>query len=546
MSFTLENILTIKELNTVQLAAGKLGITRAVKWVTILEVLDELSFLDEGDLLVTTGYGLAEDKTLQEQLIPFLAEKNLAGLAIQPGFSIKEIPEIIMQKAEEYNFPVLHLPKDLSFGKFTRHILRHLINHQFYMLEYSQKIYNQLTRIVLNNQGLESIAESLVNIINRPVLFLDLFHKTLAMAEPDEKQSAPWGKLQPLIQKASSRPGNQTAVINAGDHGQLVITPITTGSEVLGFLCVLNLKPPLEEMENIAIGHAATLAALLILKDMAVRETENRLKEDFLEETLKGNYLSPQVLAKKAAAFGYDHYKGYYLLLIHLQNWAKLTSVMEDKETYNLKSRILSGIESCMSKHGLRYMHKFSHDKLLVLVQAKNEQSLDKIKSIAQDVVECLMSIDYNFELNAGLSNFYDQLEKLSQAHQEAGRAVELGKSFQKRLTLFSEIEVYNLFYEVAKQQVSRKFYEDNLGLLEQYDKKNNSNLVATLIQFLESNCNLQETSSKLFIHRHTLKYRLQRIKEITKLDPLKGEDRLKLQVCLLLSKMIQKPVTME
>ena len=538
MSFTINNIFTIDDLEGLKLVAGVKGIDRKVKWVTILEVLDELAYLDEGDLLVTTGYGLAEDKELQNTLISLLAKKGLAGIAIQPGFSLKEIPVALLLEADKVGFPILYLPKELSFSKFTRHILKHLINHQFYMLEYSQKIYKQLTKLVLNNQGLDSIATSLVTMIERPVHVLDLFYNPLAEAFPKENHFESWGNLPEIIRNIAPFTSFKEQLINLPNNHQVNLVPITTGSEVLGYLCVLDPKDSMEEMDSIAIEHSATLAALVILKETAVRETKNSLKEDFIEETLKG-VNSPQILAKKAAAFGYDKSKGYYLVLFNLGNWDLISNFQRETEMYKLKNYLLSSIEHCISKYGFRYMYKFSQEKILLLLQVSNQKELSHVQELTQEIMNTIKNKYEDISIIAGLSNYYSKLESLSLAYHEASRALDLAKINNKAITLFSDIEVYNLFYEISKQDSSQSFFRDKLGFLIEYDTKNSSELVITLEHFLNCNGNLQETSASLYVHRHTLRCRLQRIREITGLDPLASEDRLKLHIALMLSKII-------
>lgn len=538
MSFTIENILTIENIKGLRLIAGGTGLKRQVKWVTILEVLDELAYLDEGDLLVTTGYGLAEDEKLQNNLIQLLAEKGLAGIAIQPGFSLTEIPPTLVSEANRVGFPILYLPKDLSFSKLTRHILKHLINHQFYLLEYSQKIYNQLTKLVLNNQGLDSIATSLVAMIERPVLVLDLFYNPIAEAFPESNQPESWASLSDIISRITSIISVKPQIISLPNDRTVSLVPITTGSEVLGYLCILNTKDPMEEMDSIALEHAATLAALIMLKDIAVRETKNSLKEDFLEETLKGSN-SPQILAKKAAAFGYDKNKGYHLILFDLSNWDLFFNLQQETEMYKLKNYLLSSIEHCISKYGLRYMYKFSQEKILLLLQVKSQKELPDVQKVIQEIISIIKNRYADVSIVAGISNYYSKLENLSLAYQEATRALELAKIHNKPITLFSDIEVYNLFYEISKNSFSQSFYKEKLGVLIEYDSKNNSQLLTTLEHFLNCNGNSQETSTSLFVHRHTLRYRLQRIKEITGLDPLASEDRLKLQIALMLAKVL-------
>lgn len=106
-----------------EIVAGKTGLERDVTWVNMMEILDSLEQLQPGELLISTGYGLAEDSTLAMDLIGKLDEKHLAGIAIQPGYYISEIPARMIEQANELGFPIIRLQPRITFGKVTRAIL---------------------------------------------------------------------------------------------------------------------------------------------------------------------------------------------------------------------------------------------------------------------------------------------------------------------------------------------------------------------------------------------------------------------------------------
>jgi DNA-binding PucR family transcriptional regulator len=71
-----------------------------------------------------------------------------------------------------------------------------------------------------------------------------------------------------------------------------------------------------------------------------------------------------------------------------------------------------------------------------------------------------------------------------------------------------------------------RSFYEDTVAPIVRYDDQYASDLVGTLDSYLARNCNMNTTAQAIHAHRHTVGYRLERVKELTALDPLRSEDR--------------------
>ena len=71
-----------------------------------------------------------------------------------------------------------------------------------------------------------------------------------------------------------------------------------------------------------------------------------------------------------------------------------------------------------------------------------------------------------------------------------------------------------------------RSFYEDTVAPIVRYDDQYRTDLVGTLEAYLEQNCNMNATAAAIYAHRHTVAYRLDRVRELTGLDPTLSEDR--------------------
>jgi len=71
-----------------------------------------------------------------------------------------------------------------------------------------------------------------------------------------------------------------------------------------------------------------------------------------------------------------------------------------------------------------------------------------------------------------------------------------------------------------------QEFYESTVATMVRYDDQNQTELVYTLWAYLDSNCNMNATAAAIFTHRHTIMHRLERIHELTGLDPTICGDR--------------------
>jgi DNA-binding PucR family transcriptional regulator len=98
-------------------------------------------------------------------------------------------------------------------------------------------------------------------------------------------------------------------------------------------------------------------------------------------------------------------------------------------------------------------------------------------------------------------------------------------------VTTFDELGVYRLFVGNEGNHELRRFVDEWLGQLLNYDAEHRSELVTTLWQYFECGGNYDAAAKALLIHRSTLRYRLQRIRELGGYDLGAVDSRLNLHV---------------
>ena len=137
---------------------------------------------------------------------------------------------------------------------------------------------------------------------------------------------------------------------------------------------------------------------------------------------------------------------------------------------------------------------------------------------------------------NIGISTVVDNLKDLARAYKEAQVALDVGKVFEteKNIISYENLGIGRLIYqlpttlcEMFLQEVFKK------GSLESLDRET----LMTIQSFFENNLNVSETSRKLFVHRNTLVYRLEKIRKITGLDLREFEHAITFKVALMVKK---------
>lgn len=174
------------------------------------------------------------------------------------------------------------------------------------------------------------------------------------------------------------------------------------------------------------------------------------------------------------------------------------------------------------------------HDIVLVK-ELKPGTDMREIEKIAVNIADTI-STEFYTKVSIGISTIVDNIKDLAKAYQEAQVALEVGKVFEteKNIISYENLGIGRLIYQLPTtlcdmflQEVFKK------GSLESLDRET----LMTIQCFFENNLNVSETSRKLFVHRNTLVYRLEKIRKLTGLDLREFEHAITFKVALMVRK---------
>jgi purine catabolism regulator len=179
MPLTLREALsTVEPLSRARVVAGEQGLDNIVQFVNVMEVPDILDWVHPGELLVTTMYPLRDDAAAIERLVPRLAEKGLAGLAVNPLSYLREFPRCMLEAANALGFPLIELPDQVSFIDIIQPLTSRILALQANELIQSGNIHRQFVDLVLSG-GYSDIAQGIAQLVRRPVTIVDRFRRVL-------------------------------------------------------------------------------------------------------------------------------------------------------------------------------------------------------------------------------------------------------------------------------------------------------------------------------------------------------------------------------
>ena len=172
---------------------------------------------------------------------------------------------------------------------------------------------------------------------------------------------------------------------------------------------------------------------------------------------------------------------------------------------------------------------------IAVVKQISSSTTSEELERIAGTIEETLKN-ELRIKTVIGIGTVAEHLRELADSYKEAQTAIEVGKVFdtEKSIMHYENLGIGRLIYQLPTTLceifLSEVFKKNSIDSLDQ-------ETLFTINKFFENNLNVSETSRKLFVHRNTLVYRLEKIKKLTGLDLRQFDHAIVFKVALMVRK---------
>lgn len=181
------------------------------------------------------------------------------------------------------------------------------------------------------------------------------------------------------------------------------------------------------------------------------------------------------------------------------------------------------------------------HDIVLVKELGAGSDN-KKIEKLAKSIADTL-NAEFFAKVTIGIGTVAENIKDLARSYKEAQVALEVGKVFdtEKNIISYENLGIGRLIYQLPTtlcEMFLQEVFKD--GSLDNLDRET----LLTIQCFFENNLNVSETSRKLFVHRNTLVYRLEKIRKLTGLDLREFDHAITFKVALMVKRYLStKPV---
>jgi PucR family transcriptional regulator, purine catabolism regulatory protein len=494
----------------VKVVAGEAGLDRPVRWVHISELADPTPWLSGGELLLTTGLQLGDDGE-QREYVARLVRRGLTGLGFGAGFSHDVVPEALRAAAEHHGFPLFEVPYELPFIAVTEKAFTHLVNEQYAVLQRALSAHERLERIVLSERGLDGVAAALASMIGGPALIFD--GRGEVLAKRSARQGLPDATVAALAAELHERTATGARRGYAPDPeafdppARALALPVARapqpprgdGPIPEAWLVAAKDHGPLTELDRLTLHQAVTIVALELLRRRVADDTERRLAGDVVSAMVAGDLEGPE-LARRLEPFGLRDGAGALV-------FAPPRSVRGAAEAAlagAVREEAAGGLVAPAGRFLCALLPAGDDDELFALSERLRAR-------VAREAGEAL---------DAGAGRVVAP-EDLRRGFHEArcaleARALAVNGNGQGALATYRDLGSFQLLLSLQDEDALRLFCDSILAPIEDSEGAYGGELMRSLEAFIEANGQWERAARALFCHRHTLRYRIRRVEELT------------------------------
>ncbi|HYH27900.1 MAG TPA: PucR family transcriptional regulator ligand-binding domain-containing protein [Actinomycetota bacterium] len=485
----------------VTLRAGSKGSGRPVRWVHVSELEDPTPWLKGGELLLTTGMALPRTPAGQRRYLERLEAAGIAGLGLGTGFSFSSVPKSLRTAADNLGFPLLEVPFSVPFIAITEAVFSRLHAEEVDVLRKTIEIQAEMTDAVLKGGGATGVSRVLARAVGGWAVVLDL-HGLPIGAWP-ENAAARAMKLWDEVRGV--RPDAPGSSVSLSENGhRIAVQPVGVGGRVDGFL-VLGTRHRMGQLERLAASHALSLLAIEFDKNASIATAERRFRGDLLDALVSGS-LSEADASAGLARFGFR--PSDRVRVVALDPGPVLEPVPL--------------VEEIVSRLTPAFLSSPREDAVVLLVPEGADPN------VIRDAVASRLGA----QVMAGIGSPVAPIA-VSRSVREARHALRIAAAEGKPIADFRSLGTYRLLLTLQDPDALRAFADAVLDPLDRYDSEHGGELISSLRAFLEHNARWEAAAAALYVHRHTLRYRMRKVEELTGRDLDSSRDRMEFWLAL-------------
>lgn len=528
MAFTIEWLIQQNLGEGFSLLAGGLDDLIPITGVNIMDNPDTLPWLFEGTLVLSTGY-LFEEGKLDQDIIRMLKQRGCSGLGIKMHRYLKELPQNVLEQAEECQFPIINIPFSASLGEISNRVYRKIYEEEMSEAQRIGLLYHEISENILVHQNLARSVEIIQEATCSDIFLTnDSFEVMEYSLSPLSAQKFPFSfsknsytlfsendvtELKQLLH------GSQFPVYTHVVSGlEFHVYPLVNRESILGHLIILKTDQTLSSSLELLLNLRSTFC-LSLLNRVMLTESERSIRDIFFHNLLSGTLQKEQEIERSCIQNNFPYNEQRICLVIKIPEYEQMS--LSKRRAF--ERSLFSVLDQQNTEWNATVIHTIFQASIVLFYFPSEESSQRAYQKNGTDYAQRLSALltARRVQHLIGLSKCNSGATSIHDNYVQAVNALQLGHKLHPRDVIHSyyEDEIRQLLIEHFSVQQLRSFSKETLGPLEKYDNLNQTELLPTVKAYVASNNNMSQTAKSLYIHRNTCAYRLEQIQNILSVD---------------------------
>ncbi|MGG3432935.1 PucR family transcriptional regulator [Heyndrickxia coagulans] len=521
-------LLAIPELAGMKLIAGERGKDHEIQTVNMMDAPDIVHFLKPDVFLVTTAYHFKDHPGMLADLVAAMSERGCAVLGIKTKRFLQEVPAEVLELADRLSFPVIELPLELSLGEIVNHTLRAILDKHAQDLTIALEAHKRFTAIIMKGRGIHPLLQELSKMIQHPVQFID----------PKTKGRTGYGQAFSVLEsvlpaRIPNESWSEPLLFSVLSNRQTYhLFPMYIREKHIGYLAVYGEIERTDHLSALMIEQAINVISFAYMKEQALKQHARSIRNDFFLHFLEGAFSSQEEIINRAAEFSLPNHQAYICAVGKMD---ETTGTVHPDDVYAL-------IEEEITAQ-MPHAHFFKKGEHCILLFEAEETVLNPVPSIEAVLRRIQENVSGYFQqtISFGISNLCHTFLQVKNAYKEAADALIHGRMYKKTAFIQAYLtkDVMELLRLIPEDDL-KNFYTFALNGFTGLKPEEQQSLFATLSVFLETNCQISETAKRLYVHRNTVVYRIEKCEELLGKRIRDPETNLQLRLALRIKSLIE------
>lgn len=372
-------------------------------------------------------------------------------------------------------------------------------------------IMSDLYSVISLNQYLDPLMEKAFKYLGNPISYHDYSHKIISCKFSDPIENKIWKEnlesgdyayntlhetFYEDVEKVTRQ--REPFIIKLIDDNCLTCS-VMYNNNLLGFISILEVYRPIEEMDSKILRAVADIIAVKSVKDNLAVIEDDYVFGNVFKNLIEGNINTENEFHFQLGTQNWIQKPIKNVLVVDIPNNASEAYITYMKQRIK---NIYSNVKIIGYKHNI-----------VILGQYQKEEDMVFHDKIIDYISQC--------KLKTGISNRFSDILDLKKYYEQAVKALYFNKllKLNQLINIYSDFQFLDFMKQCYDKIDCEDYYHSIVEELRDYDDKKQSELGKTLYYYLDNNKSIAETSLKMHLHKNTINFRINKIKQLCKTD---------------------------